>query len=92
MTQTNKVPANDERPQWLTIGEAAAILGASIATVRRMADNEVLTSVRVKSWSSRGVDALGRQLRGHRRVSRESVMKVKREQDAAQAAFEKPGS
>lgn len=74
--------------EWLTTGEAAAILSASLPTVRRMVDNGTLIAMRKAAWSSLGQDRLGRQLRGHRRVSRESVMAVK----AARERVEREGA
>lgn len=81
-------PANETR--WLTTGEAAEILGTSIATVRRMADSGVLVSKRLPSWSSRGADRRGYELDGHRRVSEASVeyAKAKRAEQERQARAE----
>ena len=79
-----RASAGANEDDWLTTGEAARILGASLPTVRRMADNGTLTTKRAKAWTSTGADRHGRPLRGHRRVSRESVMRVKAERELAE--------
>jgi hypothetical protein len=84
MSDANETTNEDP---WLTTGEAAAILGASVSSVRRMAANGTLDCERIHLWASKGVDRLGRSLPGHRRISRESVMEVKREHDRAAAAL-----
>ena len=60
-------------PNWITTGEAAKILGASISTVRRLADDGTLPCERRKTWSRRTEDSHGRPLRGHRRVREDAV-------------------
>lgn len=63
--------ANETR--WITTGQAAKILGASVSTVRRLVDDGDLVGERKETWAGRQVDALGRRLNGHRRVSEASV-------------------
>lgn len=74
----------------LTTGEAAEILGCSIATVRRMADDGSLEGERLASWSSRGADSRGYRLQGHRRVTRASVERLKAEREQSLAALKNP--
>jgi helix-turn-helix protein len=63
--------------EWLTTGEAAEILGTSVSTVRRLADDGTLVSRRQRMWSQRESDSMGRKLKGHRRVSAGSVARLR---------------